>query len=89
MYSLFSKCLIEFACEAIWSWTLVHWKFFFFLISIYVFIYFGYRKDRFYICVYLINNIVLISSVQKVIQLYIHVYPFFFKFFDSLEVFKP
>ena len=23
---LFSKCLIEFACEAVWSWTVVCWK---------------------------------------------------------------
>ena len=26
--ALFSKCLIEFACEAIWSWTFVCWKIF-------------------------------------------------------------
>ena len=26
----FSKCLIEFTCEAIGSWTFVSWKFFFF-----------------------------------------------------------
>ena len=25
-----SKCLIEFTCEAIWSWTFVCWKIFFF-----------------------------------------------------------
>ena len=50
----FFKCLIEFACEAIWSWTFVCWKIFnhsfnfstcdwsvhiFFLIFIYLFIF--------------------------------------------------
>ena len=24
----FSKCLVELICEAIWTWTLVHWKIF-------------------------------------------------------------
>ena len=27
-YQLFSNCLIEFASEAIWSWTFVYWKIF-------------------------------------------------------------
>ena len=27
-YQLVSKCLTEFACEAIWSWTFVCWKIF-------------------------------------------------------------
>ena len=23
---LFSKCLVEFSCEAVWSWAFVYWK---------------------------------------------------------------
>lgn len=38
----------------------------------------------FYFGVYLINNIVIISGVHQMIQLHIHMYLTFFKFFPTL-----
>lgn len=46
---------------------------------------FFFLNFLFYIGVLLINSVVTVSGVQKVIQLYIYMYQFFFKFFSHLD----
>ena len=48
----------------------------------------SFKKFLFYIGVQLTNNVVLVSGISKVIQLYVYMHLFFFKLFSHLGYYR-